>query len=129
MIEQTITLIVVSIMGAVLTYDYSVRVKKGPVLASALLSLIVGLVFYFCPQLTTPELAKSIPVAFIGASFAGMASSKTIPAKYMVFAGFVFGLIFVNTSKFFAGFGGGLGTTACLSCAMTLGLMYILNKK
>ncbi|MBW3003343.1 hypothetical protein KY328_00655 [Candidatus Woesearchaeota archaeon] len=129
LIIADIVLIIVSKIGATLTHDVSVRAKKGPVLASALLSLVVGLVFYFFPHLTTPELATAIPVAFIGASFAGMASPKTIPTKYMPFAGLVFGLIFVNTSKFFTGYGGGLGTTACLSCVITLGLMYMVKKK
>ncbi|MBW3015933.1 hypothetical protein KY330_05925 [Candidatus Woesearchaeota archaeon] len=118
-------LILVSVLGAVLTYILSIKYKKGPVLASALLSLIVGLVCYFIPG----ELAKVIPVAFIGASFAGMASEEVIPNKeMMMFSGVVFGFIFINTSKFFTGFGGGLGTTACLSVVITLGVMEFVKK-
>lgn len=46
----------------------------------------------------------------------------------MAFSGSVFGLIFVSTSEFFIGYGGGLGTIACLSVIITLGLMSLIKK-
>lgn len=124
-----IVLIVVSIVAAVATFVASVRYNMGPVKASALLSLAVGVFFYAFPWVVPEYLARTIPVAFIGASFCGMSSEKTVLNNWwMAFAGLVFGFIFVNTSKFFAGYGGGLGTTACLSVVVALGLMQIVKR-
>jgi len=113
------------IVGAVVTQYVSVNLKQGPVKGSALVSLLFALPFYFFPGLFGAVGAK-LPVAVIGTSFVAMSSTKVIPDwKWMSLAGLFFGLIFLNSSKFFAGFGGGLGTTACLAVTITMGLMRI----
>ncbi len=118
-----------SMLGAVLTYVVSVRLKAGAVVGSAGLSLLCGLLFR-APAVAALGLAAGVPVAFVGATFAGMAAADVIPhERVMVFAGLFFGLIFTSTSQFFGGFGGGLGTTACLSVVMTIGLMRLLDPR
>ena len=128
MIAESI-IILVSIIGAVSTFYVKVKYKWSPVKASALLSLIVGVVFFALQYLLQHDVIKTIPAVFIGASFAGMSAKRTVPNNWWVaFAGVVFGFIFLNTSKFFTGYGGGLGTTACLSVVITLGLMDLAKK-
>ena len=71
-----ILIILASILGATLTFYVSEALKQGPVRASALLSLIIGLFFYYFPDILNVYLTKNIPLVFIGASFIGMASQK-----------------------------------------------------
>lgn len=126
---ENIILIITSIISAIATYILSVKCKQGPVKASALLSFLVGTFFLIFPSLFPETLSKSIPLVFFGASFVGMSSVKRISNNlWMAFAGMVFGLIFINSSKFFSGYGGGLGTTACLSVVITLGLINFWQK-
>ena len=121
--STNLILLLASVLGAVSTYVFNVQFKQGPVKASALLSLIVALVFHFLPPILPSILMTKIPLIFFGASFIGMSSPKILGrASWSVLAGLFFGFIFLNTSKFFTGFGGGLGTTACLSVAMTVGV-------
>lgn len=65
-------IIVTGILGAWLTFFVSERLKQGPVRASAVLALIVGLFFYCFPELCNAYLTKNIPIVFIGTSFIGM---------------------------------------------------------
>lgn len=117
-------LIAVASAAAVATYYVSIEWKQGPVKASALLSLLVALLFRFAPHGVSAELAAKIPAAFFGASFAGMSSKDVIHSyKWMAAAGAIFGVIFTHASGFFTGYGGGLGTTALLSVVMIFGLI------
>lgn len=128
MVDTNTILIGVSILAAVITFYGNVNLKLGPIKSSALFSLLVALFFYFFPHSASLLLVSKIPVAFFGASFAGMSSKDRIHTyTWMVVAGFIFGLIFVNTSKFFTGFGGGLGTTALISIVITFSLIQIWN--
>ena len=126
---NSIIIIIVGIVGAMLTFYVSEPLKQGAVRASALLSLIVGLFFYLFPDLFNPYLTKHIPIAFIGASFVGMASSNLITHyAWLVVAGSIFSLIYLNTSSFFQGYGGALGTTAFCALLVTLVGMAFLKK-
>ncbi|MFH2020152.1 MAG: hypothetical protein ABIJ34_01995 [archaeon] len=117
---DSIILIIASILAAVSTQLVSIKFNQGPVKASALLSFIVALIFFFIKI----PLSGTIPLAFIGGSFVGMSSKVRLPNYLLTaFGGFVFGIIFVNSSKIFAGFGGGLGTTACLSVIIAIGMI------
>ncbi|WP_299755655.1 hypothetical protein [uncultured Pontibacter sp.] len=124
-----VTFIITGVLAAISTYFLNVRLKQGPVRASALLSLVVGLVFYFFPDLLSPHLTANIPVVFIGASFIGMVSSNVVSNYLLVgVSGLIFSLIYLNTSKFFAGYGGGLGTAACISLLVAISLPFFIKK-
>lgn len=127
-----IYIIIFSILGALGTFLLHQR-HKDAVFASASLSLVVGLAFYFFPA-TLSFLTVKAPVAFFGASFAGMSSLDRIKSwKWVSLSGLIFALIYINTSEFFTGYGGGLGASACLAVIITIGVMKLLklpqNKK
>lgn len=114
------------IISAILTYVVNNKYRQGAVRASAGLSLLVGLFFYFFPELFSPYLTKNIPIVFIGATFIGMVSSKILPSYLLIgFSGFIFSIIYLNASPFFKGYGGALGTTAAISVLVSLSLAVV----
>lgn len=127
---EIVILIITGVISAVGTYIVNNKLKQGAVRASALLSLIVALFFYFFPELLSPKLTREIPLVFIGASFIGMVSSRILSSYiFLTLAGIIFSILFVNSSKYFAGYGGGLGTTAAISLLVSLSLAIIARKK
>ena len=125
--EQFI-LIITGIIAATTTHILSNKFNQGNVRASALLSLVVGGFFYIFPDIKTSYLATNIPLVFIGASFVGMANLKIFSNYiFLIISGFVFTLIYLNASQFFTGYGGGLGTMACISVLVSIGLFKLIN--
>lgn len=128
MINVIILLLAVS--SAVCTHLLHVRFKQGPVRASALLSLVVGLIFYCFPNWLSPDLSKHIPLVVIGASFIGMVSSERLANMLgIVIAGLLFGLIYVHTSRYFDGYGGALGTAACIAVLVCMAIPHLSSKR
>ncbi|GLB50173.1 hypothetical protein [Neptunitalea lumnitzerae] len=127
---NTALLIATGIIGALATFYVNTTLKQGAVRASALLSFIVALFFYCFPTLLNETLTSKIPIVFIGASFIGMVSEKVV-RNYLVIAvsGFIFTLIFLNTSTFFAGYGGALGTSACISLLTAMSISLLTPRK
>jgi hypothetical protein len=113
----------ISVIAAIVTWELNVKYCLGGVRASSLVSLITGLIVYFS------KLDAVYGLAVMGASFAAMSTEYVIPKRFwMIICGFVFSLIFLNLpSSIFAGFGGRLGTTACMSVVMTLGLIRVIT--
>jgi hypothetical protein len=97
-------------LGSVLTFE-----KFEQSAGSALLSLIVGLFFYFQKYLM---LTHQKFHSFIGTSFIGMVSSKFKGAIFVYCQ--LFSSIYINKSHFFQGFGGALGTLAFISLLTTI---------
>lgn len=123
-------LILTAIIAAMLTFYVNHQRKQGPVRSSALLSLMVASIFYCFPKLLPTELAKNIPVVFIGGSFIGMASKKIIDSYFkLAISGLVFAVIYLNTSRFFNGYGGALGASAGISLLSVLSLPFFTPKK
>lgn len=124
-----IILFTVSFFSAVITFYVNEELKQGPVRSSALLSLMVGLYFYFFPHSMDSYLVKNIPLVFIGASFIGMVSSRII-SNYLLIgtAGLIFCLIYVNTGKFFNGYGGALGTSSAIALLAALSIPVVTKK-
>lgn len=111
------------ILGAVIPYYLTRELGIEPVKASALPSLILALAFYFFPQILSESLNFNIPVVFFGASFVGMVSKKILPYYLEVaLAGIIFSMLYLNASSFFNGYGGGLGTPACISVLSIYGI-------
>lgn len=122
-------LIITGIIGAILTYFVSEKLKQGAVRASALLSIPVGLFFYFFPQLLDSYLTKNIPLVFIGATFIGMVSSE-VKVSYIKLglAGVLFSIIYIYNTNFFEGYGGSLGALALISLLASMGISVLFSK-
>lgn len=126
---NTFILIVTGIIGAVLTYYISENKKQGAVRASALLSLIIGLFFHSFPEVLNPYLTKHIPIVFVGTSFIGMVSSKTVSnQKTIAIAGVLFTIIYTNKNHVFEGYGGALGTMAFIALLASMGFVVLVSK-
>jgi len=120
-----VVIILTSVVWAVWPYLLSIFWKQGAVRWSALPSLIVWIVFLLFLSGVEGYGIEYIPIVFIGASFVGMASKKMVDSWIKIwFAGIVFGVIFMLSSSFWTGYGGGLGTTACISTVIVLGVLY-----
>jgi hypothetical protein len=116
-------LLLVGFLGSVITFYMNEGLKQGPVRSSAVLSLLVGLYFYFFPGAMDSYLVKNIPIVFIGTSFIGMVSARLL-ANYLLIglAGIIFCLIYLNTSQFFNGYGGGIGTASAIALLAVLSI-------
>lgn len=126
--EQYI-IIGLSILAAIVTFLLNTRGKLGPVIASALVGLLGGVLL----PLLTQELAHVYAVIIIGASFIGMSSHARFNTVFPIaFAGVLYGLIFIYNAPYFGGAGGKLGTIALTSVLSIKGFILIkdkLNKK
>ncbi|WP_341200331.1 hypothetical protein [Croceibacter atlanticus] len=125
-----IILLLTGTIAALSTFIANNTLKLGAVKASAGLSFIVALLCLLFDDIFKDDLALQIQLVFFGASFVGMVSKEIISKHYLVgLGGFIFSAIYLNTSYFFEGFGGALGTTACISVIIVFGLRIILNKR
>lgn len=123
-------LILVSFVSAMLTFYVNEDLKQGPVRSSAMLSLVVAVYFHYFAGTTDSYLAKNIPLVFIGASFIGMVSVRLLSNYLLIgIAGMIFCLIFLHTSRFFNGYGGALGTSACISLLAVLSIPIVGKKR
>ncbi|MDP2907859.1 MAG: hypothetical protein Q8O03_08020 [Nanoarchaeota archaeon] len=120
---MNLIIIGLSIIAALITWELNVKYCLGGVRASSLVSLIAGLIVYFL------KLEPIYGVAVMGASFAAMSTEYVIPKRFwMLVCGFIYSIVFINLpSNLFTGFGGKLGTTACMSVVMTLGVIRLFG--
>ena len=92
----------------------------GAVKASSLIALVIGGVYQIAlwKGINFP---KDIPLIVIGSSFVGMIGSRKYHRNFHLFiAPIIFTLIYHNISKQFNGFGGALGTAACISLLVSI---------
>jgi len=125
-----------SFAGVFITYHLNHTLKQGGVRASASASLIVGLVFYFFPNMFDQELNWGLPLSFIGASFIGMSNTQYFTHIFQMFiSALIFTVLNLISAKLFAGFGGKLGLMANVSVVMTIAIFaplqsfYISDRK
>jgi O-antigen/teichoic acid export membrane protein len=106
--------IVSAVSGAICTYWLQTRWKVRPVSASSVVTLLIALAVL--PFSDSSQGMQAIPYAGIGGSFIGMSTKKNVKGfETVLLAALIFGLIFIHSSQFFEGFGGALGTSACIS--------------
>ena len=121
-------LIITGILGATLTHFVSEQLKQGAIKASALLSLLVGLFFYCFPELLDAYLTKHIQIVFVGTSFIGMVSSKTLKSyPLLAIAGTLFTIIYISKNHVFDGYGGALGALAFIALLTTMGFAFVVS--
>ena len=109
-LELGISLVFLSMAGAYLTYLVNVILGHGPVIASALIGLLAGLVL---PAIYGPDTGTTLALMVFCASFAGMSSRERIRSWYYILAaGALSALIFIFSMPYMGGAGGKMGTTA-----------------
>ncbi|RAV27879.1 hypothetical protein [Sinomicrobium soli] len=127
---EIVVLIVTALAGALSTFYCCRRFMWSPVRASALLSMVVALIFKVFPDVVSPYLNQTIPVVFIGATFIGMVSSRQTTSYLGIgLAAVVYSVILFHTSEYFEGYGGALGTTACVALLVILSSRYMRSDK
>ncbi len=127
---SSLLVIITAMTSALATYFLSVKLKQGPVRASSLIALVFSGALYFFPNLLPSHLSQNLPAVVIGSSFIGMVSSERLSTFLgIAFAGLIFAVIFINTSRYFDGYGGALGTAACISVLVVMSIPYLNSKR
>jgi len=109
----------------------SQKLKISSVIASSGLTLIIFLITNLLgvKGLIDKQLTGSIPAYFMGASFIGMSTKDVLSSIGLAgLAGAFFSIILFNISPLFKGFGGGLGTVACISVLMVTSVAKLINR-
>lgn len=129
-IVYEIIILFAGLIGALATQEIRIRYEQGPVKSSACVSLICGLICYFLPlDYGIEKIIRDVPTAVMGGSFVAMSSNHIIPnRRWMIVAALIFSSIFLFSSAALKGFGGALGTTACVAVIITKGINLIKSK-
>jgi len=118
-------IIAYAVVATVVTYWLNHDRGRGPVMASALVSLVGGLVLPALDAVHGPTLA----VMVMCASFAGMSSRERFPrGGLMAVVGLVAGAIFIYSMPTLGGAGGKLGTIAFGSALAVQGYAGLLRR-
>ncbi len=115
--EEMIVL-VVSVVAGIATYIVSNILKRGAVIASAIITLVSGLMIpYFFPSM-----GSVLATAAACSSYAGMISVENALNLFeMAIISLMTGILFIAASSAYIGIGGRLGTIAAISCFAWLG--------
>ena len=120
---QDVVLLMVSVAAGMLTYTASNIIKRGGVIASAIITLAAGLTL---PHFF-PEYGNVLATAAACASYAGMISvENALNVFEMAVISLMTGILFVTASNAYIGIGGKLGTIAAISCFAWLGFKKII---
>lgn len=117
--------ILVSVLSTCITFFINVNLKRGPVFASAIVTLTSGILLpYFFP-----EVGKSLAIMATCGSYAAMVSIEKFPKmKDMIFVGIICGIVYILAKDVFIGVGGRLGAMAAISGFTWLGIKNIKSK-
>ena len=123
-------LVLVGGTSSIITFLLQLKYQQGPVRSSALVGVFISVFVLLFPNLLSVYLTENLPLICFGASFIGMVSSK-IMSDYLLIgiSGIVFTIIYFNTSSYFNGFGGGLGSAACIALLVTLSIPVFKKKR
>lgn len=117
-----IEIIIVAILATCITYFININLNQGGVMASAIVTLLSGIIL---PYLFPDKGALLATVAASG-SYGAMVSIDIFPKLVdMVFVGVFVGIIFLLTQDVFIGVGGKLGSIAAISGFTWLGIRNI----
>ncbi len=122
--------VVLCLIGYYLTYYLNNTKNLGPIKASAFVALPIGILYqiaiYYQFNLL---LIKDIAAIMMGATFMGMISNKHQHQLLdFISSSFIFCVLYHHIADFFDGFGGLLGTIACISILSVFGIERILKK-
>ncbi len=120
-----VLIMVFSMIGAVLTFILNIRFKQGPVMASAVVGVLAGVIL---PQ-AFDAIGPTLAIVTFGASFVGMSGLNRLKEESLVLlAGLFFGLIYIYSAPYFGGAGGKLGTIAFVSVLSVSGLHLFISQ-
>lgn len=125
---QYILIFAFSFAGIFSTFHLNHTLKQGSVRSSALSSLVVGLIFYFVPNLFESALQFSLPLCFMGASFIGMSNTRHFRSlSHMFMAAIIFSCLYFLSIKIFTGYGGKLGLMANISIVASIAVFVLFK--
>lgn len=114
-----------TLFGVFFAFFGSIKLKLGPVRASAFVGIVIGVLWHFYPSFT----GNIVPYCIFGGSLIGMVTAeKHINYFTLVLSTFVFSILFLFKSKEFDGLGGLLGITAMLSILASVGAILFYEK-
>lgn len=115
---EELMILTTSVIAGVATYLVSHILKKGAVMASAIVTLVAGLVLPFFFPLTGSVMATVAACS----SYAGMISlENALNFVEMAVISLLTGILFITAINAYPGIGGRLGTMAAISCFAWLG--------
>lgn len=114
---------ILGLSSACLSFLLQHRAKMNVVLASALPSFCLALVFHFFP---IPDANLILAVIFT-ASFVGM-SAQNFKLHEIALGGLISTALLLNMPDLFKGLGGGMGTSAFIGIMLTFGLRKLYEK-
>ena len=121
---EEIIILVISIIAGMATYAISNKLKKGPVIGSAVVTLVAGIVF---PYLSA-DLGLTLATVSACSSYAGMISvENALNVWEMAIISLITGILFIAASNAYIGIGGKLGTMAAISCFSWLGFKKVFT--
>jgi hypothetical protein len=114
-------------LGAIAAYALNLHVGLGPVIAAGLTGTIASYIPLILKKNKNIFLLKEIPAAVYCGSFVGMTAPNVAPGlSFIIFAGFIAGVLLIISKNIFNGFGGKLGTVAFGGVALTSYLLYLI---
>lgn len=115
---EVIIVLMISVAGGMATYFVNNILKRGAVIASAIITLVSGLMLpYFFPQM-----GSTLVTAAACSSYAGMISvENALNVWEMAIISLITGILYIAASSAYVGIGGRLGTIAAISCFAWLG--------
>lgn len=104
--------------------------KFGAVKASSTIAIVIGLIYQILIYYTIEiDIIKHYFLIGMGSTFMGMISTIHQHKKIdFIISSFIFVTLYTNSSHYFDGLGGLLGTIACISILCVFGIERILNK-
>lgn len=115
---EEVIILIISIVAGMATYIVSHLLKRGAVIASAIITLVSGLMLpYFFPSI-----GSVLATAAACSSYAGMISLENALNLFeMAIISLMTGILFIAARSAYPGIGGRLGTIAAISCFAWLG--------
>ena len=115
---EEVIILIISIAAGMATYIVANILKRGAVIASAIITLVSGLMLpYFFPLM-----GDVLATAAACSSYAGMISlENALNLLEMAVISLMTGILFIAARSAYIGIGGRLGTIAAISCFTWLG--------
>lgn len=121
---EEIIILIISVAAGMATYIVSNILKRGAVIASAIITLVSGIMLpHFFPLM-----ANTLVTAAACSSYAGMISvENALNLWEMAIISLMTGILFIAASSAYIGIGGRLGTIAAISCFAWLGFKKVFT--
>lgn len=115
---EEIIVLLISIASGMATYLVNNILKRGPVIGSAIITLVSGIMLpHFFPSMGT-----TLVTAAACSSYAGMITvENALNIREMAIISLMTGILYIAANSGYIGIGGRLGTIAAISCFAWLG--------